>query len=697
MLDIKSIYFHRKDIVMKKVLAVFLLIFILCFSVSCGDNGTADNGENNQGNQETVELPGYTKEEVSVLLLGYEEAQAKGFDGSLEEFLDIVKGKDGKTPKVEINSEGYWVIDGVVTDVKAVGTPGEQGDKGDKGDPGAPGEKGDKGDTGEKGGKGDTGEKGEKGDKGDTGEKGEKGDKGDPGEKGDKGDTGEKGDKGDTGEKGDKGDTGDDGLSAFEIFKKYNPEYTGTEEEWLESLKGQSGATIEKVELDEEGRLLIILTDGTRLDPIEIPQKEEKPHTFGNWIDYTESGICTKRLFYRICSECSIVEWKQGVEEDHRLVYDCDSSYHWFCCEICGYTVGGKEGHSLEKSGYCSVCDLPVASTEGITYEISEDGTYAKVTDYTGESTRVIIDDTYKNVPVTLISAEAFHRSALTSIVIPESVKEIGDRAFYYCENLTKINIPASIEKIGFRTFVNCVSLTEIKVDEKNAVYKDIDGILYTKDGKTLVSYALGKEDISFTVPFGVEIIANGAFSCSQSLTSIEFSDTVTTIETNAFDGCVNLSDITFGKSLTKVGRFAFSDCSTELYTTYENGIYVGANGNPFVILIEVTDKNLDSYAINENTLIIAGDIFYDCARLESIVIPERVVAIGEVAFYACTRLVEIYIPDSVTMILSLAFYGCDELAEIYYSGSKEDWENIIFETGNNALKNATIHYNYSK
>ena len=683
MLNIKSIYFHRKDIVMKKVLAVFLLIFILCFSVSCGDNG-----ENNQGNQETVELPGYTKEEVSVLLLGYEEAQAKGFDGSLEEFLDIVKGKDGKSPKVEINSEGYWVIDGVVTDVKAVGTPGQQGDKGDKGDPGAPGEKGDKGDTGEKGDKGDIGEKG---DKGDTGEKG---DKGDTGEKGDKGDTGEKGDKGDTGEK---GDTGDDGLSAFEIFKKYNPEYTGTEEEWLESLKGQSGATIEKVELDEEGRLLIILTDGTRLDPIEIPQKEEKPHTFGNWIDYTESGICTKRLFYRICSECSTIEWRQGGEEDHRIVYSCDSSYHWCCCEICAYNVGEKEIHSLDNSGYCTVCDLPVASTEGIVYEISEDGTYAKVTGYTGDSIRVIIADTYKNVPVTLISAEAFHRSALTSIVIPESVKEIGDRAFDDCENLTKINIPASIEKIGFRTFVDCVSLTEIKVDEKNAVYKDIDGILYTKDGKTLVSYALGKEDISFTVPFGVEIIANGAFSCSQSLTSIEFSDTVTTIETNAFDGCVNLSDITFGKSLTKVGRFAFSDCSTELYTTYENGIYVGANGNPFAILIEVTDKNLDSYAINENTLIIADDIFYDCARLESIVIPERVVAIGNASFYGCTRLVEIYIPDSIALISELAFYGCTKLADIYYSGSEEDWANISFDEGNDALKNATIHYNYSE
>ena len=333
MLNIKSIYFQRKDIVMKKVLAVFLLIFILCFSVSCGDNGTADNGENNQGNQETVELPGYTKEEVSVLLLGYEEAQAKGFEGNLEEFLDIVKGKDGKSPKVEINSDGYWVIDGVVTDVKAVGTPGQQGDKGDKGDPGTPGEKGDKGDTGEKG------------------------EKGDAGEKGDKGDAGEKGDKGDAGEKGDKGDAGDDGLSAFEIFKKYNPEYTGTEEEWLESLKGQSGATIEKVEFDEEGRLVITLTDGTVLDPIELPENTEHKHTLGEWQLYR--GNCEGGLFIAFCSGCSHVEWKQGTADDHALKdgWYYSGECHWHVCENCYATIS-KEEHVYDDASdiVCNEC-----------------------------------------------------------------------------------------------------------------------------------------------------------------------------------------------------------------------------------------------------------------------------------------------------------------------------------------------------
>ncbi len=606
---------------MKRILFIFLLLLSFCFSVSCGSENSGGNNEGNNNEEtndsqenETELIPGYNAEDSKIIFLAYEEAQTNGFEGSIDEFLALVKGEKGeqgeqgpagpqgeqgeqgpagpqgeagKTPTVEINEDGYWVINGVVTEHKAVG---------ENGAPGA---------------------------------------------------------------------------------------------------QGESGATIKKLEFDEEGRLVITLTDGTKLPPVELPEKEKNEHTFGDWIDYTESGICTKRLFYRICFECRTLEWKQGAEDDHSIIYDCDSSSHWFRCEICGYKVGEEESHSIDNSGYCTVCDNPIGSTEGIVYEISEDGTYAKVTGYTGNSLRVIIADTYEDRPVTLISAEAFRQSELTSIIIPESVKAIGDRVFHGCASLRRINIPASIEEIGYLAFIGCSSLTEIKVDENNAVYKDIDGTLYTKDGKTLIRYASGKEDYVFTVPFGVEIIGTAAFSDVHALMSIEFSDSVITIENNAFHGCSNLSAIVLGDSVTLIEKFAFSECNSALYTTYENGIYVGANGNPFAILIDVVDINLVSCDINENTLIIADNVFYNCARLESIVIPDGVVAIGEASFYGCTRLAEVYVPDSVKSIFSLAFCDCSALTDVYYSGSEEEFANITVDVGNNAFKNATVHYNY--
>ena len=133
------------------------------------------------------------------------------------------------------------------------GKDGSKGAKGDTGDTGATGSKGAKGDTGDTGATGATGKtgatgaKGDKGDTGATGATGSKGDKGDMGDTGSKGAKGDKGDKGATGAsgangtKGATGDTGANGKSAYEVAKEGG--YTGTEQQWLESLKGGKGDT----------------------------------------------------------------------------------------------------------------------------------------------------------------------------------------------------------------------------------------------------------------------------------------------------------------------------------------------------------------------------------------------------------------------------------------------------------------------
>ena len=59
---------------------------------------------------------------------------------------------------------------------------------------------------------------------------------------------------------------GDDGLSAFEIYQKYHPEYTGTEEEWIESLKGEQGVSITNAYVDKNLHLWIVLSNGTKID-----------------------------------------------------------------------------------------------------------------------------------------------------------------------------------------------------------------------------------------------------------------------------------------------------------------------------------------------------------------------------------------------------------------------------------------------
>jgi len=71
---------------------------------------------------------------------------------------------------------------------------------------------------------------------------------------------------------------GEDGLSAFEIFKKYHPEYEGTEADWIESLKGDTGVSVTDAFVDEEYHLWLVLSNGTRIDAgfvgVTLPEEE---------------------------------------------------------------------------------------------------------------------------------------------------------------------------------------------------------------------------------------------------------------------------------------------------------------------------------------------------------------------------------------------------------------------------------------
>ena len=152
---------------------------------------------------------------------------------------------------------------------------------------------------------------------------------------------------------------------------------------------------------------------------------------------------------------------------------------------------------------------------------------------------------------VTSIGEGAFyHCSSLTTITIPDSVTSIGWASFRYCTSLTSIEIPDSITSIESYAFSNCTSLTSINVNEDNTSYQSIDGNLYSKDGKILIQYAIGKKNTSFTIP-----------------------DSVTGIGSNTFEGCTSLANVTIGDSVTKIGEFAFGNCTGLTSITFNGSI----------------------------------------------------------------------------------------------------------------------------
>ena len=236
---------------------------------------------------------------------------------------------------------------------------------------------------------------------------------------------------------------------------------------------------------------------------------------------------------------------------------------------------------------------------------------------YRGRKAKVVIPD-----GVITIGAEVFkERKLLQEVIIPDSVTKIGDGAFYKCENLTSITIPSNVTRIGIWAFSCCKSLTSVKfaensklssidysaffacdnlvditipdgvvsighiafaacknlksitVGKNNAKYTSIDGNLYTKDGKTLIQYAIGKTNTSFVIPNGVTDIGSVAFKRCQSLTSITIPDSVKNIGNFAFEQCEKLTDISIPNHVTSIGLSAFNCCQSLTSITIPAGV----------------------------------------------------------------------------------------------------------------------------
>lgn len=124
---------------------------------------------------------------------------------------------------------------------------------------------------------------------------------------------------------------------------------------------------------------------------------------------------------------------------------------------------------------------------------------------------------------------------ALTDLDMPGTLKKIGDGAFYECKALEEINIPSGVTDISENAFYCCISMKSISVDDSNMSYKSEDGVLLSKDGKTLVIYPAGKTDERYSVPDSVETIGAEAFSFCKCETLV-LPVGIKTIDKNAFN-----------------------------------------------------------------------------------------------------------------------------------------------------------------
>ena len=163
----------------------------------------------------------------------------------------------------------------------------------------------------------------------------------------------------------------------------------------------------------------------------------------------------------------------------------------------------------------------------------------------------------------------------------------------------------------------------------------------------------------SVTIPNSVTSIESNTFQGCSSLTSITIPNSVTSIGGWAFANCTSLTSITIGNSVTSIGDGAFRDCSSLTSVTIPNSV-------TYIEDEAFRDcSSLTSVTIPNSVTSIGDRAFEDCSSLTSVTIPNSVTSIGWNTFYSCSSLTSVTIPNSVTSIGWNAFEDCSSLTSI--------------------------------
>lgn len=132
-------------------------------------------------------------------------------------------------------------------------------------------------------------------------------------------------------------------------------------------------------------------------------------------------------------------------------------------------------------------------------------------------------------------------------IVIPERspsgdiVTSIEEKAFYGNKNIKAVEIPSTVTSIGDMAFGGCSSLVYLSVDKSNHMFTDIGGILYTKDGSSLLAYPSSCGATELSISSNVKRIASMAFFDCDSLKVIKYSGSLTDW------GKIDIGDMNYG------------------------------------------------------------------------------------------------------------------------------------------------------
>nr|MBE6545096.1 leucine-rich repeat domain-containing protein [Oscillospiraceae bacterium] len=204
-------------------------------------------------------------------------------------------------------------------------------------------------------------------------------------------------------------------------------------------------------------------------------------------------------------------------------------------CTLCNETLSSvpnvipKSEHTDNGEGVCTACQTAFKPNSKLTYRIYESEGYAEVKGYSGQSTVVLIAETYEGYPVKAIGYRAFiDNKSITKVIIPEGITQIKDEAFGRCKKLENPVLPKSLVTLGKGSFKECDAITSLRISGN------------------------------------IKIINDYAFYDCNNLKYVILGEGVETINQSAFDSCGKLTYIVLPKSLQSINARAFLECDNQ-------------------------------------------------------------------------------------------------------------------------------------
>ncbi len=287
----------------------------------------------------------------------------------------------------------------------------------------------------------------------------------------------------------------------------------------------------------------------------------------------------------------------------------------------------------------------------GLVHVMNADGNSATLTDL-GKwwfSNGAKLADTYNGVPVTHIAPDVFKGkvNVVQKITLPQSLVEICEGQFIYCNRLSSVTIPATVKEIGADAFRGCLELETVTFKGTRDQWKQIK---------------LGE---------------NWNIGCN--FTTVTCSDGTLTVDlpAEANDGTPGLY-----YSISNDG-YAYLRAMDQNCTETEIRIATEYRGYKVTRIYERAlqyNTQIKSVIIPEGITSIGDYAFYGCSSLKSVKLPKSLLSIGDYAFGYCPALKSIDLPENLTTLRGNAFYGTP-IKKLYIPKNVTDLGWISCET----------------